>query len=94
MPALPDGLAEVRSTRPFDADTTPAGLRADHTTRADTWGRLVVEEGRVTYVLQPSSHGDGGTFELAPGTDGVIPPAVPHHVVPHPGCRFRVVFVR
>ena len=34
------------------------------------------------------------TFDLAPGTDGIVLPEVPHHVVPVGAVRFHVEFLR
>src|SRR5690606_40102851 len=35
----PDGFEPYKATKIFDQDSTPAGLLADHQTRAGVWGR-------------------------------------------------------
>lgn len=91
MPTLPDGLVHVRWTPIFDQDTLPRGLRAAHDTKAGTWGRIVVEEGKLRYTLEPPRE---GSWVLRPGIDGIIEPAVAHRVAPVGTVRFRVEFLR
>lgn len=88
---LPETVREVRATRIFDETTLPSGLRQSHRTRADTWGRIEVLEGRLRYViLEPERE----EHELSPGSPGVIAPGAAHEVEPLGPVRFRVVFLR
>jgi hypothetical protein len=50
-------MAAYRSTPVFDEVTLPAALRADHRTKAGTWGVITVLEGqlRLTFVDPPGS---------------------------------------
>lgn len=91
MPRLPDSVAEYKRTAIFDEATTPAGLRARHTTKSGVWGEIVVLEGRVLYVLEDE---EDASFILRPGLAGPIAPGVPHHVEPYDGGRFFVRFLR
>lgn len=91
MPTLPDGLVPYKQTPAFTEDTVPAGLLRAHTTRAGTWGRIVVEAGALHYRIRG---GEGGVFRLVPGTDGVVRPTEPHEVAPDGPVRFHVVFLR
>jgi tellurite resistance-related uncharacterized protein len=91
MPRLPSTVAEYKRTPTFDAATTPAGLRARHTTKAGVWGEIVVLEGRVLYVIEDEA--DAG-FILRPGVPGAIAPEAPHHVEPYDDARFFVRFLR
>lgn len=91
MPELPEGLEEYKRTATFEPETTPAGLRRTHDLKAGTWGEIVVVEGHVHYVLED----DGDlTLMLKPDRPGTVAPARPHHVVPRPGSRFFVRFLR
>jgi tellurite methyltransferase len=87
---MPDDAAVYKRTDDFTETTVPAGLRRDHATKAGVWGRIVVSEGRLRYEVPSSSH----TFDLAPGTDGIVLPAVLHHVVPIGAVRFHVEVLR
>lgn len=89
MPVLPADVAPYKQTAVFDARTVPAGLKRSHATKAGTWGEIVVEQGRVLYVLE--DEGDM-TVVLHPGVVGVIAPERPHHVEPDDDARFFVRF--
>lgn len=91
MPRLPADVAAYKQTAVFDASSVPAGLRRSHTLAAETWGEIVVEAGRVLYVLE--DEGDWGVV-LRPGVVGTIAPERPHHVEPEPDARFFVRFSR
>jgi tellurite methyltransferase len=87
MAALPEGLEMYRQTADFDQDSLPAGLRASHTLKAGTWGRIVVLEGRLLYVIEVEP---AASFALSPELPGIVEPEVPHHVEPRGPVRFRV----
>ncbi len=88
---LPDTVAPYKRTPDFDQDSVPAGLLARHTTKAGTWGRIVVTEGSLLYrVLEPVVE----EHVLRPGVDGVVEPRVPHEVSPLGAVRFHVEFLR
>lgn len=91
MPKRPPEVAEYKRTPTFDATTTPAGLRARHTTKAGVWGEIVVEEGRVLYVIEEE---EDASFVLSPGVPGTVAPQAPHHVTPYDDARFYVRFLR
>jgi tellurite methyltransferase len=87
---IPADAVVYKRTDDFTETTVPAGLRKDHATKSGVWGRIVVSAGRLRYeVPSPSS-----VFDLAPGTDGIVLPEVPHHVVPIGPVRFHVEFLR
>lgn len=87
---LPDDAVPYKRTVDFTEVTVPAALRADHTTKPGVWGRIVVSEGRLRYVVDPLRR----TFELVPGTPGIVVPEVPHRVEPLGPTRFHVEFLR
>lgn len=91
MPALPPCARPYKQTAVFDVNTMPSGLARSHELKANTWAELVVEEGRLPYVLEDEEE---LTIVLRPGTHGVIAPCRPHHVEPLAGTRFRVRFLR
>jgi tellurite resistance-related uncharacterized protein len=87
---LPDEAAVYARTDEFTETTIPTKLRKDHATKPGVWGRIVVGAGRLRYDVPSASR----TFELAPGTDGIVLPEVLHHVVPIGTVRFHVEFLR
>lgn len=91
MPRLPHCLKPQKETPLFSEHSVPAGLLRSHQLRAGTWGQIVVEAGRVHYVLEDEG---GRTFVLHPGVVGVVAPERPHHVRPQHAARFRVRFLR
>jgi len=89
MPKLPADVAHYKQTALFDARSVPAGLKRSHTLKAGTWAEIVVEQGRVLYVLEDD--GDMSVV-LHSGVVGVVAPERPHHVEPDDDARFFVRF--
>ena len=81
-------MANYRSTPVFDEVTLPAALRADHRTKAGTWGVITVLEGQLqlTFVEPP------GVQLLSPGRPGLVKPGQTHFVTPVGTMRMRVDF--
>ncbi len=79
-----------RTTPIFDADTLPAGLRKEHSTKAGVWG--------IVRVLEGSLHLDFGDGQppqvVAPGSPGLLLPEQPHWVTPQSSMRMQVEFYR
>lgn len=91
MKALPDGVARYGGTPEFSEGSIPANLLRSHRTKAETWARIVVLEGRLLYrVLEPEPE----EFELSPETPGIVEPEVLHEVEATGRVRFRVDFYR
>ena len=89
MQSLPANLEFVRATREFDEHTIPAGLRRSHRTNNNTWGQIVVHEGRLLYrVLEP----EAVDYQLSSECAGVIQPGIAHEVKPLGRVRFQVEF--
>lgn len=88
---LPDGLAVARTTDVWDEATMPAGLRGDHRVAAGTWGRIVVEAGRLRFRAATEPPLD---TVVEPGRPQPIPPEVVHSVEPVGPVRFTVQFLR
>lgn len=88
MPTLPSDAEVYKQTREFDQASVPKGLLCDHTTKAGTWARIVVAEGRLRYTIGEES------WILREGVDGIVEPTVPHHVTPQGTVRFHVEFLK
>ena len=81
-------MAAYRSTPIFDEVTLPAALRADHRTKAGTWGVINILEGelRLTFADPPVTH------ILSPARPGLVQPGQTHFVTPMGAMRMRVDF--
>jgi tellurite resistance-related uncharacterized protein len=87
---LPDDVAVYKQTAVFTETTIPAGLQKDHATKAGVWARILVHAGRLRYEVPSLQR----TFDLAPGTPGIVIPEVEHHVAPLGPVGFHVEFLR
>ena len=91
MPALPEGAEVYKTSAEFTERTIPEGMLRDHQTKAGTWGRIVVKEGKLMYSL---SEPRTSAWILRPGIDGIIAPGISHWIAPHGHVRFVVEFLR
>jgi tellurite resistance-related uncharacterized protein len=91
MPRLPDDVERYKATPEFDETTIPAGLLASHRLKADTWGRIVVVEGRLLYTIEEPEE---IAFVLTPMLAGSVAPEARHHIEPRGKVRFFVEFLR
>ena len=88
MPSLPEGLAEYKCTKTLDEHSAPKGLLRNHSTKAGTWGRIVVQEGLLRYAIGEQS------WILRPGVVGIVAPTLEHSVTPLGPVRFAVHFLK
>lgn len=91
MKSLPENAEYYQKTPEFTEETLPAGLRRAHHTKAGTWGRIVVLEGRLMYRICQEPMGE---WMLDRDNPGVIEPEVQHEVEPLGRVRFYVEFYR
>ena len=91
MAALPSDASMYRQTAEFDEHSLPAGLRNRHALKPGTWGRIVVLEGRLRYVIEQEPI---AAFVLSPELPGIVEPEVLHHVEPEGRVRLRIEFYR
>lgn len=89
MPELPPGLEQYKLAGPFTQTTIPAGLLRRHTLKSGVWGRIVVLEGELVYVIEREPE---VSFVLNPDAPGIVMPDEPHHVEPNGSVRFQVEF--
>jgi tellurite resistance-related uncharacterized protein len=91
MPRLPACARVYKSTPIYDAASLPSGLLRSHRLKRGSWGKILVLEGRVRYVLE-----DEGllTFVLRPGVPGIVAPERPHHIEVDPDARVQIEFLR
>lgn len=89
---LPSGLVCYKQTPEFTVGTVPPALLRVHKVKADVWGLLQVQQGRVRYCLDGE---DGDCMVVDAGGVAVIAPDVPHHVeLLDEDSRFQIAFYR
>jgi tellurite resistance-related uncharacterized protein len=91
MKTLPANVVLYKTTPEFNQDTVPMGLQRNHTTAVNVWGRIVVHEGSLHYVIEEPEMEE---HLLVPGSPGIVEPQVAHHVVIDAPVRFCVEFHR
>ncbi len=90
MKTLPENIKEYKRTPSFTKTSIPKGLLRSHTTKAGTWGKIVIEEGKLLYrILEPEIE----DIELSPEIFGVVEPQIPHEVQPLGKVIFHVEFM-
>ncbi len=89
--ALPMGLIKYGGTAVFTEKTVPAKLTSAHDTKPGVWGKLVVLEGALDYVVPGPPE---ERRRIIAGGFGVIEPEVRHYVTPVGAVSFRVDFYR
>ncbi len=95
MKPLPEAAKAYKRTPEFNQETIPQGLLREHRTKADVWGRIVVLEGELEYVVAGGRSTDQDRrWRLSPACSGIIEPQVVHSVVPVGPVRFYVEFLR
>jgi len=91
MIKLPDSVEKYTETPVFTEETVPQKLLGLHDTKPGVWGRLIVLEGRVDYIISgpPSTR-----HRLDENTNGIIEPTIPHHLELIGPVRFKVEFLK
>ena len=88
---IPEGLEKFSESPIFDQDTTPDALKQDHQVKSGVWGRLVVFDGALEYLV-------AGTPEIARRIEAtghaIIEPEQLHSVRMIGDVRFQVEFYR
>jgi tellurite resistance-related uncharacterized protein len=93
MNELPADARAYKRTPTFSADTVPASLLREHSTKAGTWGLICVEQGQLRYVI-PQEDSEYCAV-LIPGQHGVIEPRQVHYVaLESDDTQFYVEFYR
>jgi len=89
MKNLPPGVTRIASSPEFSDRCVPESLLNSHRTKAGTWAKIVVLEGRLRYrVLGATAE----TVELSPDRPGIVEPEIAHHLELTGRVRFRLDF--
>ena len=91
MKTLPAGMSGYAKSPKFTEQTIPKNLLSSHRTKAGTWAKIVVVEGKLRYrILEPEIE----EIELSPDQYGVVEPEVSHEIEAIGRVRFHVEFYR
>jgi tellurite resistance-related uncharacterized protein len=88
---LPKSAVAYKRTAEFTAESVPAALRANHSTKRGVWALLHVVQGRLRYIVEPPLARE---VIVVPGEPAVIVPEVRHRVVLDDDAKFFVEFHR
>ncbi len=86
---MPTNVSHYLSTKTFNQTSVPKGLLAAHSTKAATWGKIIVKSGELDYVIDEL---DNEKVRLQPGIDGIIAPEMVHHLEIVGPVEFYVAF--
>jgi tellurite methyltransferase len=87
---MPDGLRSTWRSATWDERSLPSGLRRAHKLAPGTWGRLVVEEGRLAFRASTTLPIDR---VMEAGEVQAIPPGIEHRIEPADSARLFVEFL-
>lgn len=88
---LPDGLVQYSASPVFDDNSVPDALLKDHKVEEGVWGRLVVFEGGIHYIIAGQ---EDETLSVTPSNSAIIEPDILHHVSLTGPVNFQVEFYR
>lgn len=88
---IPEGLEKFSASPMFDQETTPDALKQNHQVKAGVWGKLVVHEGSLEYIVSDAP--SPARLIEAPG-HAIIEPQQLHCVKLVGSVRFQVEFYR
>jgi len=91
MKQLPSDLTAYKKTPEFTEASIPQGLLKDHNTKQGVWGKIVVLDGSLEYIIQEP---EIEIIKLSSSKFGVVEPTIKHHVKPIGAVKFYVEFYR
>ena len=91
MKGFPEGVAAYARTATLSARTIPDKLLKSHRTKAGTWAKIVIVEGRLRYRILELEMRE---FDLSPDHHGGVEPQVSHEVDAVGDVRFYVEVYR
>lgn len=88
---LPKTVEKYAESPIFTEDTVPRKLTREHNTKSGVWGRLIVLEGGLDFVIPgpPST-----TQHIEAGSVVIIEPMVLHYVVLNEPVQFKIEFLK
>ncbi len=91
MKELPKDVTAYKKTPEFNELNIPKGLLNAHQTKEGVWGKIVILEGQLQYIInEPGIE----VVILTENIYGVVEPKILHEVKPIGNVRFYVEFYR
>lgn len=91
MKDFPDNVSAYKRTPEFSETSIPKGILNDHNTKDGVWGKIVILEGKLEYIIQEPKK---ESIVLSTEKFGVVEPTIKHHVKPLGNVKFYVEFYR
>ena len=91
MKLLPENVTHYASSPEFNENSVPRRLLTSHQTKAGTWAKIVVLEGRIRFR---NLEDDFSEIDLSIDQPGVVEPEVRHLIEPLGRVRFFLEFYR
>jgi len=91
MRELPAGLTKYSQSPLFTQDTVPEKLTTMHSVKQGVWGKLIVQEGWLNYIVAGTPH---LAHKVMVGDCAVIEPEVEHWVEITGPVSFVIEFYR
>jgi tellurite resistance-related uncharacterized protein len=91
MKALPLNVKLYKTTQTFTETSIPKGLLNNHQTLSNVWGKIVVIEGALMYVIQSDPYEE---IKLTSEKHGVVEPEHLHFIKPEGKVVFYVEFYK
>lgn len=90
-PLLPSNVGKYAETPVFTETSVPEKLLDLHDTKPGVWGRIVVFQGQLDYIIPGPPE---QRHRLSPEQCGIIRPKELHRVAPVGKTRFKVEFYK
>lgn len=88
---LPDSVKKYAESPVFTEKTVPKKLTREHDTKPGVWGRLIVLEGKLDFVIPgPPSK----TYHIDKDRPAIIEPTVLHYIVLGGPLKFKIEFLK
>ena len=90
MKKMPAHLSAYKKTKTFDQDSIPKGLLNEHTTKEMVWGKIIILEGELLYIITET----GNEYKLNMNKFGIVEPEIKHRIAPLGKVKFYVEFYK
>lgn len=91
LSTLPDGIVQYSASPVFDENSVPDALLKNHKVKEGVWGRIVVFEGDIHYIVAGQ---EDEILSVTPSNFAIIEPDILHHVSLTGPVKFQVEFYR
>jgi len=93
MASLPKHVQKYAETPVFTEESVPKKLTSVHDTKEGVWGRLIMIEGQLDFVIPGPPH-ISQSLQAENGDIAIIEPQIPHYVDIKGPVTFKIEFLR